>query len=218
MIKAVIFDLDGTLTDPGEGITNSVAYALERYGIDVKDKSTLNCFIGPPLSQSFTKYFSFDEQRANEAVNFYREYFATKGIFENKLYDGVCELLSYLKNEGKTVILATSKPEVFARQILAHYGLEKYFSFIGGSNLDGSRTKKSEVIAYVMESCGISETNAVIMVGDREHDIQGAAENGIPAIGITWGYGDRAELETAGAKAVFDTPEETVDYILRGSF
>jgi phosphoglycolate phosphatase len=208
MIKHVLFDLDGTLTDPGEGITNSVAYALERYGIEVKDKSTLNCFIGPPLSQSFTKYFGFDEQRANEAVNVYREYFATKGIFENKLYDGVCELLSALKKEGKTVILATSKPEIFAAKILEHFKIMEYFDIVCGSELNGNRVDKHEVIECALERADITDRSNAVMVGDRLHDIIGAESSGLTSVGVTYGYGSIEELETAGATHTVNTVEE----------
>lgn len=212
--RYVLFDLDGTLTDPGEGITNSVAYALEKYGIAVEDKTVLYAFIGPPLIDSFMKFYGFSEDQARQAVEYYREYYRDRGIFENGVYDGIPGMLDRLKTAGLTLAVATSKPEVFARQILAHYGLEKYFSFIGGSNLDGSRTKKSEVIAYVMESCGISETNAVIMVGDREHDILGAKAVGIDSLGVLFGYGSREELEAAGAGHLAENTVEMDKIIL----
>ena len=198
--QTVLFDLDGTLTDPGEGITNSVAYALAKYGIAVEDKTALYAFIGPPLIDSFRKFYSFSEEQARQAVEFYREYYRDRGMFENGVYEGIPGMLERLQAAGLTLAVATSKPEVFARQILAHYGLDGFFAFVGGSNLDGSRTKKSEVIAYVLEACGVTDNSRVLMVGDREHDILGAKAVGIDSLGVLFGYGSREELETAGAE------------------
>ena len=151
MKDIILFDLDGTLTDPGEGITNSVAYALARYGITVEDKSTLNCFIGPPLAESFAKYYHLSDEDSKRAVDIYREYFAVKGIFENRLYDGISEMLKTLKKAGKTLLLATSKPEVYAKQILDHFDLLQFFTFVGGSELDHRRVDKCAFISRKME-------------------------------------------------------------------
>lgn len=199
MYQTVLFDLDGTLTDPGEGITNSVAYALKKYGIDVSDRKELYKFIGPPLHESFMEYYGFSEKQAMEAVEYYREYYREKGIFENLVYDGVKEMLENLKISGKKLAVATSKPEAFARQILEHFGLSEYFSYIAGANMDGTRTRKDEVISYALESCRISGLETVIMVGDREHDILGAAKVGIDSVGVLFGYGSPEELQKAGA-------------------
>lgn len=200
MYQTILFDLDGTLTDPGEGITNSVAYSLRRYGIEVTDRTELYKFIGPPLYQSYMKYYGFDEATAHQAVEFYREYFGPKGLFENEVYPGMPELLSALKAAGKTLLVATSKPEGYARQILEHFDLAKYFDFIGGSTMDGSRIAKGDVIRYTLEQAGVVNDGTLLMIGDREHDVLGAAESGIPAIGVLFGYGSREELTSAGAK------------------
>ena len=201
----ILFDLDGTLTDPAVGITNSVMYALERYGIKVNDRSELYKFIGPPLMESFEVYYGFSKDEAKMAVEYYREYYKEKGIYENLVYDGFEELLKTLKDSRKTLIVATSKPEVFAKQILEHFDLAKYFTYIAGSNLDGTRVKKSEVIQYALSSCSINNLSKVIMIGDREHDIIGAKAAGIKSIGVLFGYGDRNEHENAGADFIVET-------------
>lgn len=206
--NTILFDLDGTLTDPGLGITNSVWHALKKYNIAVEDREELYCFIGPPLIDSFVKYYGFTEEQAREAVGYYREYFTDKGMFENVAYDGVEELLKELKEAGKRLIVATSKPEIFAKQILIHFGLAQYFDFIAGSNLDETRVKKAEVIAYALDSCKITELSEAVMVGDREHDVIGAKTVGIDCIGVLYGYGSREELEQAGADMIAGTVED----------
>lgn len=203
--KYVLFDLDGTLTDPGIGITNSVMYALNKYNIDVSDTSELFKFIGPPLWESFEKYYGFSKAEANKAVEYYREYYSITGIFENSLYAGVEDLLKELKVRGQTLIVATSKPEVFAKQVLEHFEISEYFTFVAGSELDGTRVKKDEVINYALESCGITDFAKTIMIGDREHDILGAKAAGISSIGVLFGYGDRPELERACADYIVNT-------------
>ena len=217
MFDTILFDLDGTLTDSGLGITKAVQYALGQMGYEVPPRESLFTFIGPPLHKSFAKYCGMDEATAVEAVRQFRVYYNQMGgILENEVYTGVRELLRDLKMAGKRLVIATSKPQAAAELVMHHFGLDEFVpEIIGGT--DDTRNTKGKVIAYALREFGVDPETAV-MVGDREHDIQGAAENGIPAIGITWGYGDRAELEGAGAKAVFDTPKETVDYILRGSF
>lgn len=210
----ILFDLDGTLTDPKEGITKSVAYALEYYGIHVDDLDSLCKFIGPPLKDSFVNFYGFSEEKGYAAVEKYREYFRPYGVYENKVYEGVDSLLAGLRTCGKTVVLATSKPTVFANTILEHFDLMKYFDVVCGSELDGSRVKKGDVIAYALEQ--VAELDAVktldkslvVMVGDREHDILGAKENGLDSIGVLYGYGDRAEHEAAGADYIVETVNE----------
>lgn len=197
--KYILFDLDGTLTDPSAGITGAVEYALAKFGIAVKNKNELNKFIGPPLWDSFEKYFGFTREQAVEAVAYYREYYKDKGIFENFVYEGIGDLLKALKTESKILIVATSKPAVFAVRILEYFDLAKYFSFTAGSELDGRRTEKSEVIHYALEECRIFDLSEAIMVGDREHDIIGAKHAGICSAGVLYGFGDRAELTAAGA-------------------
>ena len=216
MIETVLFDLDGTLPDSGLGITKGVQYALGQLGYDVPPRESLFSFIGPPLHKSFQRHCGVDEAGAAEAVRQFRVYYNEMGgILENEVYPGVRELLRDLKAAGKRLMVATSKPQAAAEKVMRHFGLDEFVpEIIGGT--DDTRNTKGKVIAYALREYGVDPTTAV-MVGDREHDILGAAENNLPAIGITWGYGDRAELETAGAEAVFDTPAETVQYILRGS-
>lgn len=214
MYNTILFDLDGTLTDPAEGITNSVAYALKHWNIEVSDKSTLNCFIGPPLYESFSKYFNFSENEAQKAVEVYREYFSVKGLYENKVYDGIEEVLSLLKSAGKKLAVATSKPEHFAVKILKHFSLEKYFDVIAGATMDGSRINKADVIRYALNELSPSASKEILMIGDREHDVFGAKEIGIDSLGVTYGYGGRKELENAGADFVVDAVEDIVKIIL----
>ncbi len=204
----ILFDLDGTLTDPKEGITRSVAYALSKFGIETPDLDSLRPFIGPPLLEAFMEYSGLSEQAALQAVEYYRERFREVGIFENILYAGIPELLEKLKGAGKRVLLATSKPEVFARRILKHFALDSYFDFAGGSTLDHTRDRKAEVIRYVMEQCGISDPGSAVMIGDREHDVLGAKACGMEAIGVLYGYGSQEELEAAGAAGIARSLEE----------
>ena len=205
MYTHILFDLDGTLTDPGEGITNSVVYALKKYGITVADRTTLFGFIGPPLQNSFVKYFGFSPEEALSAIKYYREYFRDKGIFENKVYPKIPELLDSLKKQGKTLLVASSKAEEFVIRILKHFDLFDYFDCIAGASMDLSRCKKEEVIAYAFEKGGISNLKNVVMVGDREQDVTGAKKTGIDSIGVLYGYGSREELETAGATHIAPT-------------
>lgn len=199
MYDVILFDLDGTLTDSGMGITNSVAYSLKKYGIEISDRTELYKFIGPPLKESFEKYYGFSAEQAGKAVEYYREYYVDKGIFENTVYDGIEELLKEIRGSGKRAIVATSKPEVFAKRILEHFGLAGYFEHIVGANMDETRTKKEEVISHVLQSCKIPDLSRVLMVGDREHDILGAKKMGLDSLGVLFGYGDREELKRAGA-------------------
>lgn len=205
--KYLMFDLDGTLTDPQEGITNSVAYALEQYGIHVEDRTSLNKFIGPPLKDSFMEYYGFQEAQAEEAVWKYREYFNDDGIFENKVYPGISKMLRCLKEQGKMLIVATSKPTVYAKRILERFELSQYFADVQGSEMDGSRTKKEDVIRYALEQNKITEIDRAVMIGDREHDIIGAKNCGLDSIGVLFGYGSRAELEECGADRIVDSVE-----------
>jgi phosphoglycolate phosphatase len=209
----LLFDLDGTLTDPGEGITNSVAYALEKWGIEVKDRRELYAFIGPPLSASFKKYYGFSEEDALKSVEYYREYFRDRGIFENKVYEGVSDLLGALRKRGKKIILATSKPEQFARIILDYFNLTEYFDFIAGATMDESRNKKSDVIRYALEAYGICEKPRTLMIGDRDQDMIGAKLNGLDSLGVLYGYGDREELEGAGATYIAESVEDILKFI-----
>ena len=205
-----LFDLDGTLTDPGIGITNSVMYALDKYGIHVEDRAELYKFIGPPLMDSFQEYYGFSKEQAWQALQYYREYFREKGILENLVYSGIPEALGSLKTNGKTIALATSKPEEFAVRILKHFDLYPYFDFVGGATMDEKRSRKGDVIRYVLETMDIADRSEVMMVGDREHDVSGALENGILCTGVLYGYGNREELVKAGAAYIIERPEELV--------
>lgn len=204
----VLFDLDGTVTDPEEGITKSVQYALQHFHIDVQDRRELYKFIGPPLKESFVEFYGFTDRQAEEALLKYRERFSVTGWRENIVYDGIERLLGRLRGEGKRIMLATSKPEFFAEQILEHFGLRDYFDFVGGATLDDKRDRKSEVIRYVLETNGISNREEVVMVGDRKFDILGAKEVGLASIGVLYGYGDRQELATAGADRLVESVAE----------
>ena len=212
MYKYIFFDLDGTLTDPGEGITKSVEYALNKYGIQVEDRRSLYKFIGPPLNDSFSEFYGFDEEKAMEAVSFYREYFGVTGLFENEVYDGIVSVLETLKERGMHLLVATSKPEEYSVRILEKFDLIKYFDFVCGATMSGSRVKKADIIAYALESAGVKDKSEVLMVGDRHHDIDGAKVNRLASMGVTYGYGDRAELEEAGADYIVDAPMEILDY------
>ncbi|MBQ8387364.1 MAG: HAD hydrolase-like protein [Clostridia bacterium] len=212
MIEYVLFDLDGTLTDPGEGITNSVAYALAKFGIKA-ERQELYKFIGPPLITSFMEYYDLSKEDGIRAVAYYREYYTPKGIFENKLYDGIPEMLGSLKKSGKKIILATSKPENYAAQILEHFGIMKYFDACCGNTMDDARHLKADVIAYVRERFPDITAENTVMVGDRMHDVEGAAVFGIPTVGVTFGYGGREELEGAGAKCTVDSAAELENII-----
>lgn len=196
----LFFDLDGTLTDPMQGITRSVQHALRHFGIEVRDLETLCPFIGPPLKDSFRELYGMTEAQAGEAIVRYREYFAARGIFENKLYAGIPELLAELQKAGATLVMATSKPTPFARRIAEHFGFAERFTLISGSTLDGARTTKSDVIRHALGELRLGEVASAVMIGDRRHDIEGAATTGLDAIGVLWGYGSREELEAAGAK------------------
>ena len=208
MKKYIFFDLDGTLTDSAEGITNSVAYALKRNGITVEDKSTLNVFVGPPLVESFMKYYGFDQETAKKSVGIYREYFEDKGMFENAVYAGISELLAGLKKDGYKLYVATSKPEQYSVKIIEHFGLSEYFEMVGGADMNETRVHKGDVIRYVMESCHLTNPDEIVMVGDRENDINGAIQNGIEPVGVLYGYGSREELENAGACHIANDVEE----------
>ena len=210
--KYILFDLDGTLTDPMLGITRSVRYALNHYGIEVENLCDLIPFIGPPLRDSFHEFYGFDKQKADQAVTKYREYFATKGIFDNKVYEGIPECLQTLKDAGNILLVATSKPEKFAKQIIEHFDLAKYFDFIGGSEFNG-RESKGDVIKYVLKANQINDSK-VIMVGDRKHDIIGAHENNLPCVGVLYGYGSLEELTENHADYLVDTVAKLTSQLL----
>lgn len=201
----LLFDLDGTLTDPKEGITKSVQYSLRHFGIEVENLDELCCFIGPPLKDSYMEYFGFSEEQARKAIDIYREYFSEKGLYENKAYEGVLGVLQSLLKAGKKLYVASSKPEVFVRMILEHFELDSCFLFMGGADMDETRVKKADVIRYVLKECGITDLDKTVMIGDRKHDVLGAKETGIASVGVLYGYGSRQELTEAGADVLAET-------------
>jgi len=203
--RAVLFDLDGTLTDPKLGITRSIQYALRKRGIVPPEADDLEAFIGPPLEQSFRERLGLDASAARRAVEDYREYFSQQGLYENEVYDGIPALLRELRDSGRRVVLATSKPLVYAERILEHFDLAKHFDLVVGSDLDGTRVEKSEIVATALAGVAGVLPERVVMVGDRMHDVQGARANGIDAIAVTYGYGTREELSAASPTSLAET-------------
>ena len=206
--KYCLFDLDGTLTDPAIGITNSVMHALEKYDIHVGDRSELYPFIGPPLDYSFKTFYGFTDEQAVQAIKYYREYFSVTGLFENSVYEGIPEMLEELKGKGVKIALATSKPYEFSIKILKHFDLYKYFDFFGAATMDGRISKKEDVISTLLNEMGVQNKDEILMVGDRHHDIDGAKANGLKSAGVLWGYGSAEELEQAGADYVLASSSE----------
>lgn len=215
--NTILFDLDGTISDTAEGVANSILYALNKMGIEKPSRKKLLLCIGPPLIDSFCSVFGLTEHDAQRAIGYYREYYADKGIFECHLYPGIPELLMALKMEGATIALATSKPEVYAERILRHYSIFSLFDYVGGSQLNGQRTKKSEVIAYVLSTLPEGGRNSALMVGDRKYDVEGAKEIGIPCAGVLFGYGSKEELAKAGAIYLADSTQELLNWINENS-
>ena len=203
----VLFDLDGTLTDPKPGITKSVQYALRRLGIQADDLEQLTPFIGPPLVESFMRYYALDTATAQQALAYYREYFAERGLFENAVYPGIVDLLARLRRQGRTLAVATSKPAVYAGRILAHFHLADDFALVAGSELDGTRVAKGEVIAYALARLPSAELSTCVMVGDRMHDVVGARENTIASVAVGYGYGSLDELRAAEPTHLVGTVE-----------
>lgn len=211
--KYILFDLDGTLTDPGLGITNSVMYALRVFGIEPPCREELYKFIGPPLMESFEVFFGFSPVKAREAIKYYREYFSDRGIYENEMYKGIPDTLDLLQSRGYSLLVATSKPEAFARRILEHFNIGKYFCFVAGTDMNETRSEKADVIAYALGNVNINSAGSnlqALMVGDRKHDIIGAKRCGLGSVGVLYGYGSLEELTQAGADmtaaAVEDIP------------
>lgn len=213
--KYILMDLDGTLTDPMEGITKSVQYALSHLDIEVDDLNSLCKFIGPPLRDSFVTYYSLTDTQADVALMKYRERFKDTGIFENRMYEGIDSLLKKLTDDNRVILLASSKPTVYVERILEYFGLSTYFAFVGGSNLDGTRVHKDEVVRYVLSSAGIQDLGASVMVGDREFDIIGAKKNGLDSIGVLYGYGSVGELTGAGATYLVRSVPELESLLLK---
>ena len=207
----LLFDLDGTLTESGPGIMNSARYALARYGIKDVPDSTLLKFIGPPLMDSFQELFGFSPEKAREAMKIYREYFSEKGLFENSVYDGIRESLTSLKAGGKHLYVATSKPQIFTDRILEKFDLTHFFDFIGGADVEETRSEKAQIIKYVIDQAGLEEerqNGKILMIGDRKHDIIGAHKNNLQCCAVLWGYGNMEEFKEYKADYVIEKPEE----------
>ncbi len=209
----ILFDLDGTITNPKLGITKSFQYALNSRGIVIENLDDLTKHIGPPMHQSMKEY-GFNDEEAIELIDKYREYYSVTGIYENEVYEGMEELFQRLKQSGKKLYTATSKPEQFAKIIMEHFGLDLYFDDICGATMDSSRSEKADVIRYALEKNGITDLSKVVMIGDRKHDIEGANKVGIASIGVLFGYGSRQELTIAGADRIASTVDEIFDLIM----
>ena len=210
MPKAIFFDLDGTITDSGEGIINSAIYALEHFGITPPSREEMRVFVGPPLRDTFYR-FGIPKDQLEEAIKVYRERYIPTGIFENHPYRGIESLLQALREQGNTLFVATSNPEWMAKTVLDRFDLSKHFQFIAGATMDGSRDDKSSVIGYLLMQ--LAEKQDTVMIGDTSFDVIGASAHGIPTIGVSWGYGSRDELLQAGAIAIADTPEELLNLL-----
>lgn len=217
MYTYILFDLDGTLTDPKEGITKSVQYALADFGIDEPNLDKLEPFIGPPLKESFMDFYGFSEEDALKAVAKYRERFVVTGIFENEIYDGIDDMLKQLHEKGCKISIASSKPTVLVERILAYFDIAKYFDYVVGSEMDGRRSKKEEVVEEALRQMVPSDVDKkqVAMIGDRKFDVEGAQAFGLTSIAVTYGYAPNGELEAAGAEFIVDTVEELRQLLLK---
>lgn len=213
MYKAIFFDLDGTLTESGEGITKSVQYALEKIGKPEEDLEKLKVFVGPPLMEQFMKYAGVDEATGRKAVEFYRERYEVKGIYENHPYEGVEKMLQELKRKGYILAVASSKPEYYVTQILDYFKLSSYFDVVVGSEMNGARTSKSEVIEEALKRINMSDKrNEVLMVGDKEHDVLGARAAGLDCVAVAYGYGTQEELTEANPLKIVDSVDELLHF------
>ncbi|HDR7636426.1 MULTISPECIES: HAD family hydrolase [Bacillus] len=217
MYTTFLFDLDGTLTDPKEGIINAVLYVLEKMGIEEVNISELDSFIGPPIQQSFADRYNMNEIEVERAVFYFREYLKQSGLLENKVYDGIGALLQELKDAGNHLFVATSKPTVFAKQVIEHFQLTSFFEEIVGNNLDGTRIKKEEIIAHILQTNEELQKEEMVMIGDRKHDVIGANSNGIASIGVLYGYGNENELSDAGAIHIVKDVEELQRFCIENS-
>lgn len=208
----ILFDLDGTLTDSGPGIMNGYEYALGRMGVEIPDRAFLRQFVGPPLGESWEKKLGFSPEDVQRGIAFYREYYAEKGVYENEVYPGVKDLLSDLRSCGKKMYIATTKAEPMAKVVVDHFGLAEFFEEVVASTSD--RKTKIDVLRYVTEKCGIADLSKTVMVGDRHYDITGAGHFGLDSVGVLYGYGDRMELEEAGATYIAETVPDIGRFIM----
>ena len=211
--KTIFFDLDGTITDSAPGIMNSIKYALEKNHLPMLSEEQLRSFIGPPLRGQFCKVCGLADEESARMVEDYREYYRDKGIFENNVYDGVIEMLEKLRKKGFRLAIATSKPEKYAKIIIDHFHLTKYFACVAGMEMDGGRGTKAQVITYALEKNDITDKSKVLMIGDREHDVIGAHENGLDCLGILYGFGSRKEFEEAGADYIRENVEDILQFV-----
>ncbi|HHJ5437134.1 HAD family hydrolase [Enterococcus faecalis] len=217
MYQTILFDLDGTITDSGSGIMRSILYATEQLGWPAPSEETLRSFIGPPLYESFL-HMAPSAEAAQQAVSHYRAYYQRKGMFENHVYPGIPEVLTRLKEAGAKLYIATSKPEEFAKKIITHFDLDCYFTGIYGASMDGHRSKKADVIQYALTEAQLDPTKeTIIMVGDRNHDILGAQQNGLDSIGALYGFGEETELQEAGATFLVQSPKDLGAILLQNS-
>ena len=213
--KLVAFDLDGTLTNPERGLIASFSYALSKMGIDFGDKESLKRFIGPPLYDEWQRCYGFTPEESSKALLIFREYFSVYGWWDNEIYPGISELLTGLKACGKTVILATSKPEIFAKKILDLFDISRYFDFIGGASTDKTRDKKWEVLEYALDSVNAPDRSECVLVGDRMYDAEGARMCGIDSLGVLYGHGSRDEVLGAGFTAVAETVSDVEKLLIK---
>lgn len=211
---SILFDLDGTLTDSGPGIIRGVQFALRKFDIECVDLDLLKRFIGPPLTDSFVSYFHFDDKKANQALQYYREYYSDIGIFENNVYAGIVDLLNDLQSLKYNLYIATSKPTVYARKVCDHFDISKYFVDIIGSDIDKNLQQKTEIINSVINKYEL-DSNETIMIGDREHDVKGAIANSVDCIGVGYGYGSKDELITSGARYYAKSVSDIKDILVR---
>lgn len=204
----IAFDLDGTLTNPERGLIASFVYAFKKMGVDYGQKSELKRFIGPPIYEEWQRCFGFTPEESSKALLIFREYYSVYGWWDNEIYPGVKEMLEKLKNAGKKIILATSKPEIFAKKVLELFDISKYFDFIGGASTDKTRDKKSEVLEYSLASVGVSDKSKAILVGDRVYDSEGAIACGIDSLGVLYAHGSDSEVRSAGFTYVVNNVED----------
>jgi phosphoglycolate phosphatase len=212
--KVILFDLDGTLSDPKVGITKSVQYALQKLNIIEPDIDKLECFIGPPLQVTFAEQYGFDEEKTQKAIHFYRERFKETGMFENELYSGIPLLVKTLREHTFKLVVATSKPTLFADQILKHFNIDHYFELVVGSNLDGTRTSKTEIIQCILDKYKEHHLDDFIMIGDRKHDVIGANNTGIDSIGVTFGYGSFEELSHSNPTYIVNSVDQLKELLI----
>lgn len=210
----ILFDFDGTISDSADGIMECYRRTFVKMGMPVPEDSVLRSFVGPPQTVTFGEGYGFQGEELERIIELFRQEYKAYGVFHSTIYPGIRQMLEALKAGGKTLAVATSKPEVYARRICDEYGITELLDFVGGSIMDLARNKKAEVVEYVMETLGVTDRSRVLMVGDRLYDVEGAAQCGVDCLGVTWGYGDEAELTKAGAKYLAATPEEVQRLLL----